>query len=70
MPCTLAQSLISHYGLREASDACPQTYGLGIKEVWELPPGRTRPGLVVHTLGWPLDSSTYGGGWIYHMDER
>ena len=47
----------------------PQTYGTGVKEVWKLPAGRLRPGVVYHTLGFPLDSETYGGGWVYGMSE-
>src|SRR3984957_19404077 len=45
-----------------------QTYGLGFKELWQLPPGRVQPGLIQHTLGWPLDSHTYGGSFLYHLD--
>jgi len=45
----------------------PQAYGIGIKELWEVPPGRIQTGFVAHTLGWPLDSSMYGGGWIYGL---
>jgi len=45
----------------------PQVYGIGIKELWEVPPGRIKPGYVAHTLGWPLDSSMYGGGWLYGL---
>ena len=49
----------------------PQTYGLGLKEVWEVPEGRLTPGLVQHTLGWPLQQSafakTFGGSFLYHM---
>ena len=45
----------------------PQTYGLGFKEMWQLPPGRVQPGLIQHTLGWPLDSRTYGGSFLYHL---
>ncbi len=45
----------------------PQLYALGIKELWEVPPGRIPAGYVAHTLGWPLDSSLYGGGWIYGL---
>ena len=46
----------------------PQTYGLGFKEMWQLPPGRVKPGLIQHTLGWPLDPKTYGGSFLYHLD--
>jgi electron-transferring-flavoprotein dehydrogenase len=45
----------------------PQIYGIGIKELWDVPEGRIRPGYVAHTLGWPLDSSMYGGGWLYGL---
>jgi len=45
----------------------PQVYGIGIKELWDVPEGRIQPGYVAHTLGWPLDSSMYGGGWIYGL---
>mgnify|MGYP001296124497 CR=1 FL=1 len=47
----------------------PQVYGIGVKEVWEVPKGQCAPGLVVHTMGYPLDSRTFGGGWIYGMGE-
>jgi electron-transferring-flavoprotein dehydrogenase len=48
----------------------PQVYSIGVKELWEVPPGRITPGWVAHTLGWPLDSSMYGGGWIYGMRDN
>jgi electron-transferring-flavoprotein dehydrogenase len=48
----------------------PQVYSIGVKELWEVLPGRIKPGWVAHTLGWPLDSSMYGGGWIYGMREN
>ena len=63
----LSKQLIAKYALDKNSD--PQTYGIGIKELWQLPAGRVQPGKVVHTLGWPLDSRTYGGSFIYHMDK-
>ena len=47
----------------------PQVYGIGVKEVWEVPKGQCAPGLVVHTIGYPLDSKTFGGGWVYGMGE-
>jgi electron-transferring-flavoprotein dehydrogenase len=47
----------------------PQVYGIGVKEVWEVPTGQCPPGLVVHTMGYPLDSRTFGGGWVYGMGE-
>ncbi|MDP9198405.1 MAG: electron transfer flavoprotein-ubiquinone oxidoreductase, partial [Pseudomonadota bacterium] len=46
----------------------PQSYGLGIKELWQLPPGRVEPGLIHHSVGWPADSKTYGGSFLYHLD--
>jgi electron-transferring-flavoprotein dehydrogenase len=58
----LGKQLEAHYGLREGVD--PQTYGLGVKELWEVPAAQSQPGLVVHTAGWPLDDATYGGGFI------
>ncbi|KAI8470583.1 MAG: hypothetical protein J3K34DRAFT_451770 [Monoraphidium minutum] len=67
---SLSEGLISRFGLRAAAGACPQTYALGIKEVWEVPEAAHQEGLVVHTVGAPLDGSTYGGGFIYHMDQR
>ena len=48
----------------------PQVYSIGVKELWEVPPGRINPGWVAHTLGWPLDSSMYGGGWIYGLRDN
>ncbi len=48
----------------------PQTYGIGIKELWEVEPGRIEPGFVAHTLGWPLDPNLYGGTWIYGMKDN
>ena len=56
------------FGLREGAD--PQTYAIGIKELWEVEPAQHRPGLVVHTIGWPLDRRTYGGSFLYHLGER
>jgi len=64
---SLAEEVMGRYRLREAGGADPQTYGLGIKEVWEVPEAQAAPGTVIHTVGYPLDSSTYGGGFIYHM---
>lgn len=60
-----SQELMAKFSLRAGAD--PQTYGLGLKEVWRLPPGRTKPGLVQHTLGWPLQRSVYGGSFLYHL---
>ena len=62
---TLAKTLEDRLGLNAGKN--PQTYAIGIKEVWELPGGRIEPGEVIHTMGWPLDMGTYGGGFIYGM---
>jgi electron-transferring-flavoprotein dehydrogenase len=51
-------------------DRNPQIYAIGIKEVWDLPPGRVEPGQVTHTLGWPLDANTFGGGFFYGMQNN
>lgn len=56
-----------HFKLREKSD--PQTYGIGFKELWEIPEEHWRPGLVEHGVGWPLDRNTYGGYFLYHLNE-
>jgi electron-transferring-flavoprotein dehydrogenase len=51
-------------------DADPQVYGIGIKELWEIDPAKHQPGLVIHTAGWPLDTDTYGGSFLYHIDNN
>jgi len=61
----LGKQVIAKHGLDEGRD--PQTWGIGIKEVWEIDPAKHVPGLVVHSAGWPLDHATYGGGFLYHM---
>jgi electron-transferring-flavoprotein dehydrogenase len=63
---SLAKVLINRYGLDAGCD--PQVYGLGMKELWQLPPGRVQPGRVQHTVGWPLDSQIYGGSFVYHLN--
>jgi len=65
---SLAKQLIKRFALDARS--CPQTYGLGMKELWQLPEGRVEPGLIQHSLGWPLDAGTYGGSFIYHLDQN
>ncbi|MDO8717789.1 MAG: electron transfer flavoprotein-ubiquinone oxidoreductase [Polaromonas sp.] len=62
----LGRQLISRFKLDEGRD--PQAYALGIKELWEIDPSKHKPGLVVHTAGWPMDSQTYGGGFLYHLE--
>ena len=63
----LAKQLIARFDL--AADSDPQTYGIGMKELWRVQPGKAQPGLVQHTAGWPLDSKIYGGSFIYHLDK-
>jgi electron-transferring-flavoprotein dehydrogenase len=62
------RQVIAQFKLDQNSE--PQTYGLGIKEIWEVPSEKHQPGLVMHSAGWPLDSKTYGGSFIYHFDEN
>jgi len=63
---SLTKQLVGQFGLRAKSG--PQTYAIGLKELWEVPPERHHSGLVEHTIGWPLDAATYGGSFIYHFD--
>jgi electron-transferring-flavoprotein dehydrogenase len=65
---SLTQRIFDIFNLRESKD--PQTYALGIKELWELPAELSEPGKVLHTVGWPLDQATYGGSFVYHWGER
>jgi len=65
---SLAKSLEARFGLRAGCD--PQSYGIGIKELWEVAADRHRPGRVVHTIGWPLDARTYGGSFLYHLENN
>jgi electron-transferring-flavoprotein dehydrogenase len=64
----LGKQLISGYQLDKDRD--PQTYGIGLKELWEIDPAKHQQGLVVHTAGWPLDNSTYGGSFLYHLENN
>lgn len=65
---SLTKQLIKKFNLRRESQ--PQTYGLGIKEVWEIKPENFKSGEIVHSLGYPLPADTYGGGWLYHFGEN
>ncbi|MGH1456623.1 MAG: electron transfer flavoprotein-ubiquinone oxidoreductase [Alphaproteobacteria bacterium] len=65
---SLTKKLIEKFDLRKNAD--PQTYGLGIKEIWEIDPSKHSQGLCQHTIGWPMDKNTYGGSWIYHMEDN
>ncbi len=64
----LGRQLIERFKLDEGKD--PQGYALGIKELWEVDPKRHQPGFVMHTAGWPLDNDTYGGSFMYHMEDN
>ena len=64
----LGKQLIAKYKLDEGKD--PQSYALGIKELWEIDPAKHQPGLVVHTAGWPMNADTYGGGFLYHLEDN
>ena len=65
---SLTKSLWSTFNLRDGVD--PQTYGIGIKELWEIDPAKHQPGLIVHTVGWPMSSDTYGGSFLYHLEDN
>ncbi len=62
---SLSKQLMSRFNLREGVD--PQTYGLGIKELWEIPRENHKPGFIQHSVGWPADRNTYAGSWLYHF---
>lgn len=62
----LSKQILKQFDLQKN---CKQTYGIGIKELWEIDPDKHQPGLVLHTAGWPLPSDTYGGSFLYHLDE-
>ncbi len=64
----LGRQLNDRFKLREGVD--PQVYGIGIKELWEIDPAKHKLGLVMHTAGWPLENDTYGGSFLYHMDNN
>jgi len=64
---SVSKILIRRFALDKGKS--PQTYGLGFKELWQLPPGRVEPGRIQHTVGWPMDTATYGGSFMYHLDQ-
>jgi electron-transferring-flavoprotein dehydrogenase len=64
----LGKLLMERFNLRDGVE--PQSYGIGLKELWEVDPAKHRQGLVVHTAGWPLDNETYGGSFLYHLDNN
>ena len=65
---SLTKTLFKRFNLRDGVD--PQTYGIGFKELWEVKPEVYQPGLVVHTVGWPLATDTYGGSFLYHLENH
>jgi electron-transferring-flavoprotein dehydrogenase len=65
---SLSKQLMKRFDPRNGRD--PQTYAIGIKELWEIPAANHKPGLIEHSLGWPLDRATYGGSFLYHFDEN
>ncbi|WP_334128096.1 electron transfer flavoprotein-ubiquinone oxidoreductase [Sneathiella sp.] len=65
---SLTKGLFEKFGLRENCD--PQTFGIGIKELWELDPAKHHEGQIFHSFGWPLDSNTYGGSFVYHIENN
>ena len=62
----LGKQLIAKYRLDQGRDA--QSFAIGIKELWEIPADKAKPGLVVHTVGWPIEDDTFGGGFLYHLE--
>ena len=64
---SLTKQLIKKFALDEGKQ--PQSYSIGIKELWQVKPGVAEPGKIVHTLGWPMDTKTYGGSFLYHLDK-
>jgi electron-transferring-flavoprotein dehydrogenase len=65
---SLTKTLFEKYDLRK--NCQPQTYGLGVKELWQIKPEKFKPGVTVHSIGWPMDSKTYGGSWVYHWKDN
>ena len=65
---SLTKTLFERFKLREGAD--PQTYGIGIKELWEVKPELHEPGRITHTAGWPMDPKTYGGSFLYHLENN
>ena len=63
---SLSKTLIEKFDLDSESD--PQTYGIGIKELWEVDPAKHDQGAITHTIGWPMETDTYGGSFIYHLE--
>ncbi|WAQ99199.1 ETFD-like protein [Mya arenaria] len=64
---SLTKDLYKKFNMRE--NCQPMTYGIGVKELWEIDPAKHQPGYVMHTIGWPFDKNTYGGTFMYHLDD-
>jgi electron-transferring-flavoprotein dehydrogenase len=64
----LGKQVIAKYNLAEGRD--PQSYAIGVKELWEVDPSKAKPGLVVHTSGWPMQDDAFGGGFLYHLEDN
>ena len=65
---SLTKTLFERFRLHDGAD--PQTYGIGIKELWEVQPELHQPGSITHTVGWPVDTATYGGSFMYHLENN
>jgi len=65
---SLTRQMEARFGLRDGAD--PQTYGIGIKELWQLDPAKHKTGTVIHTAGWPMNTTTWGGSFIYHLEDN
>lgn len=65
---SLGKKLIEKFGLANESD--PQTYGIGLKELWQIDPEKHKQGEIIHTIGWPMDKATYGGSFMYHLEDN
>jgi electron-transferring-flavoprotein dehydrogenase len=65
---SLTKQMVERYGLNQGKDH--QKYGIGIKELWQVKPEHFRPGLVRHSMGWPLPNNSGGGSWLYHFDDH
>ena len=65
---SLSKQLMERFDLRESVD--PQTYAIGIKELWEVDPAKHQSGLITHTVGWPMKNNTYGGSFLYHLEDN
>jgi len=65
---SLTKTLFERFNLRDG--VSPQNYGIGIKELWEVDPAKHQPGKIVHTVGWPVDTQTYGGSFLYHLEDN